>query len=435
MIAQAPQDVADPFESERVLLVNGRAIDASFASTVRSRFPGLQVAECDGYFAAIAELCRQPARAVLAAVDPALSNLSDAVAGLREAAGRDARLVLCCRPEAEPIARRASAAGADDYILFPLDEHELDDAIGYARIPVDAPAPPPPPEVHELDALAETVAALSGPPRSLLDAAARMVLVALQAEGISLVVEGTVATAGHRVPRPVLTAPVATETKTLGQILLGPRSAGPYTSSDVARLNRYAALLAHILDAASRHRAWHRLAMTDEITGLPNRRYLHEKMRRILASAARERFPITLLLFDVDDFKTYNDRFGHEAGDEILQIVGRLFRQHCREHDVVVRFGGDEFAVVFWDPEGPRVPGSKNLDSALAVVERFREALRTQKLSRAAESADAVITISGGLAAYPWDGAALPELLAKADEALLAAKKAGKNRTFPVART
>ncbi len=135
-----------------------------------------------------------------------------------------------------------------------------------------------------------------------------------------------------------------------------------------------------------------------------------------------------MLFFDVDDFKRYNDAHGHDAGDEIIRVVGQLFRQHCREQDIVVRYGGDEFAVAFWDPEGARVAGSSHPGCALNVLDRFTTSLREHAFSKL--DGEARITVSGGLATYPWDGDNVEALITRADQALLAAKRAGKNKVL-----
>ena len=123
-------------------------------------------------------------------------------------------------------------------------------------------------------------------------------------------------------------------------------------------------------------------------------------------------------------------RFETFAGDEIIRVTGELFQRHCREQDIVTRYGGDEYAVVFWDPEGPRLAGSSHPGCAISVLERFTEALKTQRFPRLGPSGVGRLTISGGLATYPWDASTREDLVKRADEALLAAKRAGKNRIF-----
>jgi two-component system cell cycle response regulator len=128
--------------------------------------------------------------------------------------------------------------------------------------------------------------------------------------------------------------------------------------------------------------------------------------------------------------------YGHTAGDEIIRQVGALFKAHCREHDVVTRYGGDEFCVVFWDADSPRVAGSTHPSDALKVLSRFQEALRGHRCTAidADHGIDAdaggSLTISGGLASFPWDASTTDDLIDRADQALLQAKRAGKNRVF-----
>ncbi len=423
---------SDPFDRDRLLLVEeGSEQDSSWIEEVRGRYPTWEVATCDSYLSGIADLTRKPARAVLARVHGAAAQLDNAVAGLREAAGPSTRLVLCCTPEAEPIARRAMPSGANDYILLPINGDEIDAAVGYVRLrntPFLMSSPPV--STHELTMLSASLANLGAKPMVLLEKLASLIHAALDARGATVIVEGAAATCGELVTKPVLSAALTNENGVIGQLAVGERVGRPYTLDDAQKLTHYAGVVSHILVAASKHRQWRQLAVTDECSGLPNRRFLREELKSIIERAQVEHFPVTLLFFDLDDFKSYNDRFGHDAGDEIIRVIGQLFRKHCREQDIVTRYGGDEFAVVFWDQEGPRTVGSKHPQCALSILDRVKTALRTEPFPLLGSEGQGRLTLSGGLATFPWDATTPEDLLKRADEALLAAKRDGKNRIY-----
>lgn len=411
---------------------------ASFAD----RHPDWSIVHAASDLAAIAEICRGEASAVLAAAKGSSKRIGAIVGGLREAADSQARIILSCGPEAEPMARAAvREAGADDYLVYPLEVAELETALG-----VDAPAleatASPAPGINEVALISEAFAALGERPVEALQKLAEMIRAALGATGVTLSLPGVGVTSGEPVRKAVLAVSIghgagderaaATDAHARsGSLALGEKTHGPYGPADVEKLSHYAGLIAQMLAAARREQHWRSLAHTDPGSGLPNRRHLDEQLPAILDRARREQFPVTLLLFDVDNFKTFNDQHGHDAGDEILRIVGQLFRKTCREQDIVTRYGGDEFAVVFWDPAGPREPGSRHPQQALFLVDRFTQALRGQKFSRLGPEGGKV-TISGGLATFPWDAGNAEQLLLRADQALLAAKRAGKNRVVVV---
>ena len=200
-----------------------------------------------------------------------------------------------------------------------------------------------------------------------------------------------------------------------------------------------------IIDYSTEKKIKHleKLATEDELTGLKNRRYIWEFSRQIIAHARRENGRVTVLIFDIDDFKHYNDVYGHSAGDEILKQAAALMRRCCRGHDVVGRIGGDEFAVVFWgDPQIKRPKKETDRRSSTAehpkepifIAQRFRRELNKAEFNLLGPEGKGVLTISGGLASFPRDGATVQELFQQADKALLEAKRSGKNRIYLVGK-
>ncbi len=160
-------------------------------------------------------------------------------------------------------------------------------------------------------------------------------------------------------------------------------------------------------------------ARMDGLTGLANRRAFDEELNRRLAHLERKSIPFCLLLIDVDHFKSFNDAYGHLAGDTILvKGVSEILSTVTPKMDIVARFGGDEFAVILL---------SCNLDKASLAAERLRKAVTDHPLSL--EESDVQITISLGLAAAePTDDAA--SIIGRADKALYASKQAGRNCSY-----
>jgi len=186
-----------------------------------------------------------------------------------------------------------------------------------------------------------------------------------------------------------------------------------------------------------------KLVMEDELTGVKNRRFVREFLRQITTRVQKESLHVTLLIFDIDNFKQYNDLYGHPVGDNILKQAAVLMQKSCRKQDVIGRIGGDEFAVVFWN-----LPADKSValdDKAKAerrhlesehptqvinICERFRSELNKTDLPALGAEGKGTLTISGGLATFPRDGLTVTELFNQADKALLEAKRSGKNRVY-----
>ncbi len=195
----------------------------------------------------------------------------------------------------------------------------------------------------------------------------------------------------------------------------------------------------------SKIRHLEKLATEDDLTGLKNRRYIREFTRQIIEHARKENGRVTLLIFDIDNLKQYNDIYGHSAGDEILRQVAVLMRRCCRSHDVVGRIGGDEFTVVFWDePQAKAMMSAEGNERRSAVAEhpkevvsiarRFQKELGKAEFHSLGPAGKGVLTISGGLASLGDGCSTVQELFEQADKALLIAKRGGKNRIYIVGR-
>jgi diguanylate cyclase (GGDEF)-like protein len=160
-------------------------------------------------------------------------------------------------------------------------------------------------------------------------------------------------------------------------------------------------------------------ASADPLTGLSNRRHFTEWFEAELRQAKNYAEPLSLFIFDIDWFKEINDTHGHPAGDLILQTLAETVRGSTRSSDLVVRYGGDEFAVVMV---------SSTREQAVRYAENIGKRLSSLEI-RIPGPADPVrITISGGIASYPVDGDTLTDLIRLADEALYAAKQEGRDR-------
>ncbi len=158
------------------------------------------------------------------------------------------------------------------------------------------------------------------------------------------------------------------------------------------------------------------VSMRDGLTELYNRRYFDHKIKEEIIRASRQKYPLYLLMIDIDKFKTINDEKGHPEGDRVLNLLGQTLKSSTRKHvDMLFRFGGDEFAVL--------IPHA-NQEQAVAIAERIRNNFKKQEVGG--------VTISLGLAKLEPDinniDGSIKKLIKEADEALYCAKKAGGNQ-------
>jgi diguanylate cyclase (GGDEF)-like protein len=191
----------------------------------------------------------------------------------------------------------------------------------------------------------------------------------------------------------------------------------PFSKADIARLDALVPQAAIALENVRIRAAMQRQAATDGLTGLWNHRKMQEILRDEMRRAARYHRPISILMMDVDSFKTFNDMYGHPQGDELLRQIAAILGTNVRTVDYVGRYGGEEFIVVL--PETLK-------DDACRMAERIRCSVEEQACL-IIDGNPIRRTISVGVAAYPEDALNPGELVQRADEALYRAKHAGKN--------
>ena len=184
----------------------------------------------------------------------------------------------------------------------------------------------------------------------------------------------------------------------------------------VARLRRSRRELDSVnAELQAKNRELHQLSITDELTGLNNRKHLMETLGGEITRSKRNGHTFALLVVDIDHFKRINDTFGHQKGDEVLRRLGDVFRAAIRSCDYVARYGGEEFIVML-----PEVGAAGGLE----VAERIREQVSRKRINPKGDR----ITVSVGMAMFPEHGDSPEELFQQADQALYAAKAAGRNR-------
>jgi diguanylate cyclase (GGDEF)-like protein len=164
------------------------------------------------------------------------------------------------------------------------------------------------------------------------------------------------------------------------------------------------------------------MAMTDAVSGLSNRHAFEETLNAEVSRAQRYGHPLSLIIFDLDSFKDYNDLWGHPAGDVRLKATAELIRANLRKHDIPARYGGDEFAIILPNAES---------NGAMHFASRILEAARVSTNETPMEGKGVPgYTLSIGVATFPQDGDTTSSLLLAADQAELMAKRLGKNRIF-----
>ncbi len=191
----------------------------------------------------------------------------------------------------------------------------------------------------------------------------------------------------------------------------------PFLPEDVSRLDALVPQATIALENIQNRSQLQAVADTDGLTGLSNQRHTGQLLRDELRRSNRYQRPFSILMLDIDSFKSFNDSYGHPAGDRMLNTVAGVLRSTIRSVDYVGRFGGEEFLIIL--PETSK-------DTACQLAERVRNAVEDRAFVML-EGIKIRRTISIGVAAYPEDALNVNDLLQKADEALYRAKRSGKN--------
>jgi len=159
-------------------------------------------------------------------------------------------------------------------------------------------------------------------------------------------------------------------------------------------------------------------ALSDPLTGISNRKSFDENIDRMITTAGDTNEPLALIMADVDHFKSFNDKWGHQTGDQVLRLVAEVMNANIKGQDLLARYGGEEFAVL--------LPGT-SLENAHMLADRIRRAVESRRLKKRQSSEDlGVITMSMGVAAYRKDDSS-NHLIERADKSLYLAKDRGRN--------
>ncbi len=211
-----------------------------------------------------------------------------------------------------------------------------------------------------------------------------------------------------------MAVPLVVGAQTVGVITLGHSEEGIFTKDDLQMLSLVASQAGGVIQKTLLLEEIRELAITDDLTGLCNRRHFMLRMNHEVARASRFLQDFSVIFMDLDEFKAYNDAFGHETGDRALVELGEILRNHARATDIVARYGGEEFVLLL--PLTGR-------HEALAMAERLRRAVESHIFPRRKR-----LTISVGVATFPEDSTETQEILNMADKALYQAKREGRNR-------
>ena len=218
---------------------------------------------------------------------------------------------------------------------------------------------------------------------------------------------------------PQLCAPLVHDEQTIGVISVG--GITRHNKYEKSMLTLLADLGSIALHNSTLFSQTQEMANCDGLTRLYNKRFFMERLADEIRGAEKGHHPVSVFMFDLDNFKHYNDSQGHQAGDEVLKITGRILRETVRPEDLPARYGGEEF-IVIW--------ARTSKDDGVAAAERIRRKVAEYPYSNRESQPLKIVSLSGGVATFPDDGRTGAELIKAADAALYEAKRDGRNRIY-----
>ncbi len=220
--------------------------------------------------------------------------------------------------------------------------------------------------------------------------------------------------------RSIAYLPLITKDEGIGSLIVASRNPDAYSTEQVNLLERLASQISTSVANSQLYASAEQRARIDEITGLFNRRHFDESIQREIDRHSRHGSMLSLVVLDLDNFKSYNDLMGHVVGDKLLKRIGRSVKEALRNIDLAFRYGGDEFAII--------LPHT-SAEDAFSAAERVRERIADEVTGE-----QVLVTASLGLASWPSDGLSSDDIIDVADRALYYAKQTGGNRTCVVSQ-
>jgi len=216
----------------------------------------------------------------------------------------------------------------------------------------------------------------------------------------------------------IIGIPLKMGSRVIGVMNLARTNPGEFNQAEVRLLNLLADQAAIAIINARLHAAVSHQARSDILTALPNRRALDEHLENAITQSTHSGNPFSVVMMDLDGFKSINDTYGHEVGDGVLQQVANLMEKSLRSTDFLARYGGDEWTLVL---------NETNLTQAQVVIQKIQDGLQKNSIELP-DGKTTFIGISGGLALYPLHAETAPGLIRAADEALYRAKKSNRGQ-------